>query len=179
MQVLRFFVTMSRERVSFGGIQFNLLNARGPWLNAEVLVRRRDFPQHCCCEGVEVQTEQKVHLLKKNSSSTGYVGITMSFRVHLISMNRKQFYVLVIKILFFYFVSIILITLFMIIFRLNCSQFLYLIQNLNELGLIIVDVRKGLTLWYENLSQSQGSLIFYGMRVSPKATDLWFFGNSS
>lgn len=35
---------VSRESISFGGIEFHLLNAQGPWLNVEVLVGRRDFP---------------------------------------------------------------------------------------------------------------------------------------
>ena len=47
------------------------------WLGGET------SPQHCCCEGVGVCLEKKVHLPEEITSSTGYVEIFFLLRMFL------------------------------------------------------------------------------------------------
>ena len=62
---MRFFVTVSRESISFGGIEFHLLNAQGPWLNAQVLVGRRDFPSTVVVKVLKHRLSRRFTCLRK------------------------------------------------------------------------------------------------------------------
>ena len=68
---MRFLVIVSREKVSFGGIEFHLLNARGPSLNVEVLVGRRDFPSTVVVKVLKYRLSKRFTCLRKAHLQSG------------------------------------------------------------------------------------------------------------